>query len=86
MGRRGTFAQGSPLAPPESIADRDVTLVPTAPVDQMREAGHFEAIMGFQDYLDRAAASEPEMKDLHDRKRNMTLPVVPWVYGQAAPG
>lgn len=73
LGRRGAFAQGSPLEPPVSIADSDVTLVPTAPVDQMREAGHFEAIMGFQDYLGIAAGSDPTVLDLHDREEEYDL-------------
>lgn len=36
-----------------------MTLTPTAPIDQMREAGHFEAIMGFQEYLGIAAGPIP---------------------------
>jgi Bacteriophage head to tail connecting protein len=73
LGRRGAFAAGSPLAPPDSIADSDVTLVPTAPVDQMREAGHFEAIMGFQEYLGIAAGADPTIMDLHDREEEYDL-------------
>ncbi|CTQ53119.1 Bacteriophage head to tail connecting protein [Roseibium album] len=73
LGRRGAFATGSPLAPPDSIADSDVTLVPTAPIDQMREAGHFEAIMGFQEYLGIAAGSDPTIMDLHDREEEYDL-------------
>lgn len=73
LGRRGAFAPGSPLAPPESLADSDVTLVPTAPIDQMREAGHFEAIMGFQEYLGIAGGSDPTILDLHDREEEYDL-------------
>ncbi|QFT30968.1 Bacteriophage head to tail connecting protein [Labrenzia sp. THAF82] len=73
LGRRGAFASGSPLAPPETIAGSDVTLKPTAPIDQMREAGHFEAIMGFQEYLGVAAASDPTLLDLHDREEEYDL-------------
>lgn len=61
------------MAPPETIAGSDVTLKPTAPIDQMREAGHFEAIMGFQEYLGVAAASDPTLLDLHDREEEYDL-------------
>ncbi|MBN9673461.1 portal protein [Roseibium aggregatum] len=73
LGRRGAFQPGSPLAPPESLADKDVTLIPTAPIDQMREAGHFEAIMGFQEYLGIAAGADPTLLDLHDREEEYDL-------------
>ncbi|WP_247646364.1 hypothetical protein [Labrenzia sp. VG12] len=67
LGRRGAFAEGSPLEPPDTALEGDVTLTSTAPIDQMREAGHFEAIMGFQEYLGVAAAADPSILDLHDR-------------------
>jgi len=73
LGRRGAFAAGSPLAPPETVLEGDVTLTSTAPIDQMREAGHFEAIMGFQDYLGIAAGAEPDILDLHDREAEYDL-------------
>jgi len=73
LGRRGAFSPGSPLEPPGTILDRDVTLTSTAPIDQMREAGHFEAIMGFQDYLGMAAAADPSILDLHDRDEEYDL-------------
>jgi len=73
LGRRGAFAPGSPLAPPESLADSEVTLTSTAPIDQMREAGHFEAIMGFQEYLGAAAQADPSIMDLHDREEEYEL-------------
>lgn len=73
LGRRGAFAEGSPLEPPETALAGDVTLTSTAPIDQMREAGHFEAIMGFQDYLGTAAAADPSILDLHDRDAEYDL-------------
>ncbi|GAB4512985.1 MAG: hypothetical protein Tsb0019_10080 [Roseibium sp.] len=73
LGRRGAFAEGSPLAPPGSVLEADVTLTSTAPIDQMREAGHFEAIMGFQEYLGAAAAGDPSILDLHDREAEYDL-------------
>ena len=73
LGRRGAFAPGSPLAPPQSVLEGDVTLTPTAPIDQMREAGHFEAIMGFQEYLGIAAGADPSILDLHDREAEYDL-------------
>ncbi len=73
LGRRGAFATGSPLEPPDSVLEGDVTLTSTAPIDQMREAGHFEAIMGFQDYLGAAGAADPSILDLHDREAEYDL-------------
>ncbi|MBO6629884.1 MAG: hypothetical protein JJ939_15820 [Alphaproteobacteria bacterium] len=73
LSRRGAFVPGSALEPPESIAQREVTLTSTAPIDQMREAGHFEAIMGFQEYLGIAAQSDPTILDLHDREEEYDL-------------
>jgi hypothetical protein len=73
LGRRGAFGPGSPLAPPQSVLEGDVTLTPTAPIDQMREAGHFEAIMGFQEYLGIAAGADPSILDLHDREAEYDL-------------
>jgi|GEM_PF-2072240 len=73
LGRRGAFAPGSPLEPPQSVLESDVTLTSTAPIDQMREAGHFEAIMGFQDYLGIAAQADPSVMDLHDRTEEYDL-------------
>ncbi|PVB59317.1 portal protein [Labrenzia sp. 011] len=73
LGRRGAFVPGSPLSPPESVLDSDVTLTSTAPIDQMREAGHFEAIMGFQEYLSIAAGADPSILDLHDREEEYDL-------------
>ncbi|MBG6148584.1 hypothetical protein IWQ51_006749 [Labrenzia sp. EL_142] len=73
LGRRGAFAPGSPLVPPKSVLESDVTLTSTAPIDQMREAGHFEAIMGFQEYLGVAAQADPAIADLHDRVEEYDL-------------
>ncbi len=73
LGRRGAFAPGSPLEPPEAVLDGEVTLTSTAPIDQMRDAGHFEAIMGFQEYLGAAAAADPTILDLHDREEEYDL-------------
>ena len=73
LGRRGAFAEASPLEPPDTVMESDVTLTSTAPIDQMREAGHFEAIMGFQDYLGVAAAADPSILDLHDRDEEYDL-------------
>ncbi|WP_269580839.1 portal protein [Roseibium sp. Sym1] len=73
LGRRGAFATGSPLEPPETVLEGDITLTSTAPIDQMREAGHFEAIMGFQDYLGVATAADPSILDLHDRDAEYDL-------------
>lgn len=73
LGRRGAFSPGSPLAPPQSVLEGDVTLTPTAPIDQMREAGHFEAIMGFQEYLGIAVGADPSILDLHDREAEYDL-------------
>ena len=73
LGRRGAFTEGSPLEPPATVLEGDVTLTSTAPIDQMREAGHFEAIMGFQDYLGVAAAADPSILDLHDREEEYDL-------------
>lgn len=73
LGRRGAFAPGSPLEPPERVLKADVTLTSTAPIDQMREAGHFEAIMGFQEYLGIASQADPAIADLHDRAEEYDL-------------
>ena len=64
--RRGAFVPDSPLAPPDSVMENNVTLTSTAPIDQIRETGHFDAIMGFQEYLNIAAQRDPSVLDLHD--------------------
>ncbi|MEQ8782516.1 MAG: portal protein [Roseibium album] len=73
LGRRGAFGPDSPLAPPDSVAQNDVTLTSTAPIDQMREAGHFEAIMGFQEYLGVKAQFDPSILDLVDGEEEFDL-------------
>lgn len=62
LGRRGAFAEGSPMAPPPSI-EGDVTLTPTAPIDKMRNAGDFEALMGYEEWLMAKAQSDPTILD-----------------------
>lgn len=73
LGRRGAFDPGSPLEPPEALADSEVTLTSTAPIDQMREAGHFEAIMGFNEYLGVKANMDPSVLDLVDNEEEFDL-------------
>lgn len=63
LGRRGAFHPESPLAPPDSVGDRDVTLTATAPIDQMREAGNFEAIMGYEQWIATKAQTDPSILD-----------------------
>ncbi|MEI2388090.1 portal protein [Breoghania sp. JC706] len=66
IGRRGAFAPGAALEPPESVAQYDVTVSSTAPIDKMREAGAFQDIMAFREYLGAAAQTTPEVVQIVD--------------------
>ncbi|WP_150524022.1 portal protein [Roseibium sediminis] len=65
LGKRGAFEEGSPLAPPQSLSG-EITVASTAPIDQMREAGNFEALMGFEQYLGAKAQTDPTVLDWVD--------------------
>lgn len=66
LGRRGAFGDGSPLAPPDSLLESEISVRSTAPIDEMREAGSFEALAHFRQYLGGMAATNPEILDLTD--------------------
>jgi hypothetical protein len=68
LGRRGAFVEGSPLAPPESVLETEVSVRSTAPIDQMREAGSYEALTFFRQYLIGMAEVDPEVLDLADNE------------------
>jgi hypothetical protein len=73
LGRRGAFGPESPLAPPEVVAQNDVSLTSTAPIDQMRDAGHFEGVMGYQEYLNIAGQVDQSVFDYVDREEENEL-------------
>jgi hypothetical protein len=73
LGRRGAFEQGSPLAPPQSVAETEISVRSTAPIDQMREAGHFEGLASFRQYLNGALQTNPEAADWLDEDEERKL-------------
>ena len=66
IGRRGAFMQGSALELPETMADKDVGIVYTSPLDAFRRTGNLEKMQVVREYLMTAAQTTPEILDKID--------------------
>lgn len=66
IGRRGAFKQGSPLAPPRSLAGKDVGVKFTSPLDRMREMGKLQGMTQMASIVTQVAQVKPEITDKVD--------------------
>lgn len=73
IGRRGAFQPGSPLEPTESVAEMDISVRSTSPIDQMREAGSFEGLANFKEYQAAAMQTNPGAADWVDEEEERKL-------------
>ena len=58
--------QGSPLALPDTMADKDVGIVYTSPIDTLRKTGDLQKIQTVREYMMSAAQTNPEVIEKMD--------------------
>ena len=60
LGRKGAFEDGSPLAMPDSMADRDVTPVFTSPLDRLRRMSELIGMQRLVEFATMLAGGDPQ--------------------------
>lgn len=60
LGRKNAFADGSPLAMPDSMADRDVTPVFTSPLDRLRRMSELIGMQRLVEFGTMLAGGDPQ--------------------------
>lgn len=60
LGRKGAFDNGSPLAMPDSMADREVTPVFTSPLDRLRRMSELIGMQRLVEFATMLAGGDPQ--------------------------